>query len=120
MKPSSILIAGVAAIALSACSSGGSRYSSASTPRGAAAQFATGPIFSACMQAGRKQSSRERCGCVQAVANQSLQTDDQRRGAGFFKDPHQAQVVRTSDRAIDERFWLRWKAFGDTAARICS
>ncbi|MFL4468834.1 hypothetical protein ACERZ8_02710 [Tateyamaria armeniaca] len=119
MRPTLILITGVAAIALTACSSGSGRYSSAAAPRAPVSLFATGPIYSACLQSDRKQANRAQCGCVQAVANQSLAADDQRRGAGFFKNPHQAQEVRTSNRAIDERFWLRWKAFGDSAAQIC-
>lgn len=119
MKPIPCLIAALCAFALTACSSGGSRYSSANATRAPAAMFATGPIFSACLQADRKQASRARCGCVQAVANQSLAAGEQRRGAGFFRDPQSAQDVRTSDRPGDERFWLRWKAYGDSAARIC-
>lgn len=117
MKFSTISSAVIAATVLAACSTSSPRtYSAARVP---AAQFATGPIYSACLQAGRKQASRERCGCVQAVADQSLISNDQRRGAAFFKNPHQAQEVRTSDRTMDERFWLRWKAFGDAAAQIC-
>ena len=119
MRPTLILTTGVAAIVLTACSSGSGRYSSASAPRAPVTMFATGPIYSACMASDRSQASRAQCGCVQAVANQSLAADDQRRGAGFFKNPHLAQEVRTSDRAMDERFWLRWKAFGDSAAQIC-
>ena len=118
MKPSTFLIAGVAALALTACSS--TRSSGPSAGRGAPVQFATGPIYSACRAAGRKQASRERCGCVQAVANQSLIEAEQRRGAGFFKDPHEAQEVRQSDRAKDERFWLRWRAYTDAAEQICT
>lgn len=120
MRPSFILVAGVAAITLAACSSSSRRYYSASTARTAPViLFATGPIYSACVQSDRKQANRAHCGCVQAVANQSLMPDEQRRGAGFFKDPHQAQEVRTSSRSGDERFWLRWKAYGDSAAQIC-
>jgi len=123
MKVSTIAVATLAAVVLAACTGSGSRYSSASavgvrTPP--AVMFATGPIYSACAQSDRKQASRAQCGCVQAVANQSLRPDDQRRGAAFFKDPGQAQEVRTSSRAIDERFWLRWKAFGDRAAQVCT
>ncbi|WP_299293605.1 hypothetical protein [uncultured Tateyamaria sp.] len=120
MKPTTILIAGVAALTLAACSSGGTRYSSANAVRSPAVLFSTGPIFSACRSAGRKQASRERCGCVQAVANQSLSADDQRRGARFFSDPHQAQVVRQSDRSTDERFWRKWRDYSDRAARLCT
>mgnify|MGYP001793514517 CR=1 FL=1 len=120
MKPTTILIAGIAVLALTACSSGGSRYSSTNAVRTAAVPFATGPIFSACQSAGRKQASRARCGCVQAVADQSLTSSEQRRGAGFFSDPHQAQVVRQSDNTLDERFWRRWKDYSSSAAQVCT
>eukprot|EP00581_Thalassiosira_minuscula_P023798 CAMPEP_0184417636 /NCGR_PEP_ID=MMETSP0738-20130409/16004_1 /TAXON_ID=385413 /ORGANISM="Thalassiosira miniscula, Strain CCMP1093" /LENGTH=120 /DNA_ID=CAMNT_0026777413 /DNA_START=30 /DNA_END=392 /DNA_ORIENTATION=- len=120
MKVSTILVASLALVALTAC--GGTRYSSSNAVRGTtpAVLFATGPIYSACQKAGRKQASRARCGCVQAVADRSLNTDDQRRGAAFFDDPHQAQVVRQSDRGADERFWQKWKAYGADAARMCT
>lgn len=120
MKPSTILVAGIAALAVSACSSGRTPHASATATRAPAVLFATGPIYSACIGSGRTQASRAQCGCVQAVANQSLMPDEQRRGARFFGNPHEAQEVRTSDRSIDERFWLRWKAYGDTAAQVCT
>lgn len=81
--------------------------------------FAQGPISRACMAAGRAKASRARCGCVQAVANGRLSSSEQRRGAAFFDDPHQAQVTRQSDNPRDEAFWLRWKAFGQDAGSIC-
>jgi hypothetical protein len=121
MKPSTIFFAAVSAMALGACSGNGTRYSSSNAVRSSpTVMLATGPIYTACIQSDRRQASRARCGCVQAVANQSLLPTDQRRGASFFGDPHTAQEVRTSDRAIDERFWLRWKAYGDSAAQICT
>ena len=110
---------------------GGSRYSSnnasgartvykSATPSAARpVLFAAGPIASACQSAGRKQASRSRCGCVQAVANFNLSTIDQRRGAVFFKDPQKAQDLRQSDNAGNERFWKKWKAYGADAARLC-
>jgi len=118
MKLSTIAVAAGAVMVLAACSSGSS-YSSANATRAPVSLFATGPIYSACLQSGRKQANRSQCGCVQAVANQSLMADDQRRGAGFFNNPGRAQEVRTSGRSMDERFWLRWKAFGDSATQIC-
>ncbi|MEL6619968.1 MAG: hypothetical protein AAFP16_13910 [Pseudomonadota bacterium] len=118
---SSLTILIAATLALSACSSG-SRQTVTSAARlpSPSVLFATGPIYQACRGAGRDQASRGRCGCVQAVANQSLTNDDQRRGAGFFDDPHQAQVTRQSDRPSDERFWRRWKDYSQSAARICT
>ena len=118
MKISTIAISALAALTLAACSSG-NRNAVTSAASAPLAQFSTGPIFVGCLQADRKRANRSHCGCVQSVANQSLSASEQRRGAKFFKNPHQAQVVRTSDLPSDERFWLRWKAFGDSAARIC-
>lgn len=116
-------------VMVAACGSGGSRYSSSNankpryTPAAAAttpsALFASGPIASACRAGGRKQASRARCGCVQAVADRSLSDADQRKGAVFFKDPHKAQVTRQSDNPANERFWKKWKAFGGDAAKLC-
>jgi hypothetical protein len=118
------LITALSVVALvAAC--GGSRYSSnnaagaRSIPRLASAQFASGPIATACQSAGRKQASRSRCGCVQAVANRSLSRTEQIRGASFFKDPQKAQDTRQSDNAANERFWKKWKAYGADAASLC-
>ena len=109
-----------ALVGLAACG-GGSQYSSAS--RGYAppvVMFATGPIQKACQAQGRKAATRGRCGCVQAVANQSLSAGDQRRGASYFKDPHKLQEVRQSSNPGNERFWRDWKAYGERAEQLCS
>lgn len=119
-------------LALAACA-GGSQYSSqrANQPRyisvtpGATpvAQpvvlFATGPIFDACQRGGRKAASRQRCGCVQWVADQELSPAQQRRGAGYFSDQGALQEVRQSSAPSNERFWKAWKAYGQTAAQTC-
>tara|TARA_R110002094_G_scaffold32859_11_gene45362 strand:+ start:642 stop:968 length:327 start_codon:yes stop_codon:yes gene_type:complete len=106
---------------LTACG-GGSRYSSGNAGgyNQPAVLFATGPIQKACQADRRKAASRARCGCVQAVADQTLSSADQRRGAGFFKNPHGLQTVRQSDSASNERFWRAWKAYGQSAAALCS
>ena len=80
----------------------------------------SGPIATACMQAGRSGASYTRCGCVQSVADASLSHGDQRLGASFFSDPHRAQEIRQSDKIGHSEFWKRWKAFGDKAAEICT
>jgi hypothetical protein len=103
-----------AALGLAAC--GGGR----SAPKAPAVAFATGPIQQACQAQGRKAASRARCGCIQAVADWTLSAQDQRRGAGFFRDPHAAQEVRQSDSASNERFWLAWKAYGEQAEEFCA
>ncbi|WP_323779664.1 hypothetical protein [Thalassovita sp.] len=78
-----------------------------------------GPIDRACMASNRKQKSWALCRCIQDVANQTLSRADQRRAAKFFQDPHKAQEIRQSDSRTHERFWLRYKEFGATAAALC-
>jgi hypothetical protein len=119
------LITALSVVALvGAC--GGSRFSSGNAVGGRAAahtsavQFANGPIYTACKTAGRKQASRTRCGCIQAVANRSLNRSDQIRGAGFFKDPQNAQDTRQSDNPASERFWKKWKSYSADSARLCT
>lgn len=116
------ILALIGLLAVGACGGGQTNNKVTSAASGVNAQllFAQGPISRACMAAGRKQASRARCGCVQAVANQSLTSSDQRRGAKFFDDPHRAQETRQSDNPASEAFWLRWKAFGQTAGRLCT
>ena len=109
----------VALFGLSACG-GGSRYASGNA--GTPVLYATGPIQKACQSGGRRAASRVRCGCIQAVADRELSGSDQRRGARYFRDPHQLQQVRQNqdNNASNRRFWAAWKAFGQTAARLCS
>lgn len=77
-----------------------------------------GDIERACLSSDRAKS-RALCGCIQDAADMTLSTKDQRRAAGFFQDPHQAQVVRQSDRRSDEVFWDRYKQFGVAAETFC-
>lgn len=83
------------------------------------ALYATGSIQSACLRADRRAATRQLCGCVQAVANRTLSSSDQRMAVGFFKDPHQAQVIRQSDQPSHEIFWDRYKAFTRQAEQVC-
>lgn len=78
-----------------------------------------GPIDSACNGAGRARGNSPLCGCIQQVANQTLSRSDQRRAAGFFKDPHRAQEVRMSKSNADNAFWTRYKQFAATAEAYC-
>lgn len=125
------LITAISVLAIvAAC--GGSRYSSNNavgarstlrsiTPSTARpVLFASGPIASACRNGGRKQATRDRCGCVQAVADRNLSSTEQRRGVAFFNDPQKAQDLRQSDNSGNERFWKKWKAYGAEAARLCT
>ncbi|MEO1308894.1 MAG: hypothetical protein AAFV38_13495, partial [Pseudomonadota bacterium] len=66
-----------------------------------------------------RPASRELCRCLQYVADQTLTSRDQRKGAKFFSEPQRAQDTRQSDRASNEAFWKKWKNFGSTAQAIC-
>ena len=79
-----------------------------------------GPIELACLRSDRAAANRSLCGCIQNVADRVLTGREQRLAAKFFKDPHLSQEVRQSDRASDEAFWLRYKAFGATAEANCA
>ncbi|KEJ89681.1 hypothetical protein Z948_936 [Sulfitobacter donghicola DSW-25 = KCTC 12864 = JCM 14565] len=117
MKP--MVMALLALSTLAACGGGATNY----TSRGAFTPtqlYATGPLQKACLAQGRKAASSQRCGCIQAVANQTLSSAQQRRGAKAFRDPHKLQVWRQSDRASDNAFWDTWKAFGQSASSVCS
>ena len=63
-----------------------------------------GTVERACLRSDRP-ASRALCGCIQQAADVTLSRRDQRLAASFFRDPHQAQVVRQSDRGRDEAFW---------------
>lgn len=78
-----------------------------------------GPIERACLS-GLRPGTPSLCGCIQDAADLVLSHGEQKRAAKFFRDPHQAQVVRQSDRRRDEEFWLRYKAFGETAEVYCA
>ena len=84
-----------------------------------AVRFATGPIYSACLESSRSGASQQRCGCVQWVADRQLDADQQRRGATFFTNQHGLQEVRQSDGRSDAEFWTAWKAFGASAGDMC-
>ncbi|GAA0294609.1 hypothetical protein [Rhodovulum strictum] len=78
-----------------------------------------GPIERACLGSDRPGVSRGVCGCIQQAANVTLSASDQRQAAKFFRDPHQAQVVRQSKSDRDSQFWQRYKRFGATAEAYC-
>lgn len=105
----------VAATAAMAGCGGGDR---GGVPPGAA--FAEGPVRTACLRSGRDGASSALCGCVQAVADRTLSGRDRGRMLRFYDDPHEAQVVRQSDRPRDEAFWDRYKRFVDVAERACA
>ena len=102
-----------ATLFLAAC--GGGRTS----PSAPVVQFATGPIYSACMSSDRKARNRALCGCVQASADRTLDRGDARRASRFFKDPQEAHDVKYSQTQRDDDFWDRYERFVDTAERSC-
>ncbi|MEM7242355.1 MAG: hypothetical protein AAF429_09235 [Pseudomonadota bacterium] len=72
----------------------------------------------ACMKSERNPS-RSTCKCIQSVADQRLSQSDQRLASKFFNDPHMSQEIRQSDNRSKEKFWLRYKAFGEVVGRQC-
>jgi len=81
---------------------------------------AAGPIERACLRSDRDAANRAVCSCIQQVADMTLGGGDQRRAAGFFADPDRAHEAWMSQRASDDAFWERYKAFGDTAEAYCA
>jgi hypothetical protein len=81
---------------------------------------AAGPIERACMGSDRGAASRALCGCIQQVADMTLQGGDQRRAAAFFKDPEKAHSTWISQSSSDDAFWDRYKNFGSTAEAYCA
>lgn len=77
-------------------------------------------IEDACARSERVGGDTRLCTCIQRIANQLLTPRDQRLAASFFRDPHRAQEIRMSDRAQDERFWDRYRAFGALAEQSCN
>jgi hypothetical protein len=86
----------------------------------APAAAVAGPIESACNRSDRQQSSRALCRCIDSVARSTLTRSEQRRAAGFFTDPDEAQRVRMSPTRRDNEFWARYRAFGTSAQQTCS
>lgn len=76
-------------------------------------------IRRACLGSDRASDARL-CSCIQSAADRTLSTKDQKLAASFFADPDRAQEVRMSDRRSHERFWERYKAFGEFASALCS
>jgi hypothetical protein len=93
-------------LALAACGGGGGGRVS-------------GEVGQACIRADREAATPTLCSCIQAAANETLSASDQRRAAGFFADPQEAQDTRQSDRAGDEAFWDRYQAFVQRARSRC-
>jgi hypothetical protein len=76
-------------------------------------------VGSACLLSKRRAATGALCSCIQRVADQSLRDGDQRRVAGFFRNPDNAQEVFMSKKKADDAFWLRYKAFVAQAEQSC-
>ena len=84
-----------------------------------AATATAGPIEQACLRSDRQAVSLAACSCIQGVAEFTLKAPDQRKVAGFFKNPERAEKARAADRKSDEAFWDRYEAFGTQAELYC-
>ena len=85
---------------------------------GAATAWA-GPIEQACLRSDRQAVSLAACSCIQGVADFTLEARDQRKVAGFFKDPERAEKARAADGRADEAFWDRYESFSTQAELYC-
>ena len=85
----------------------------------AGSALAGSTIERACLNSDRNPG-RSLCGCIQKIADVKLSSADQRLAAKFFRDPHLAQETRQSNNAAKERFWKRYRDFGETAEQNCS
>ncbi|EAQ04897.1 hypothetical protein OB2597_06425 [Pseudooceanicola batsensis HTCC2597] len=79
-----------------------------------------GPVSRACLASDRGARNAQVCGCIQHVANSTLDWSDQRLVAKIFRKPQMAQDIKMSDSRQHEVFWKKYKAFGATASRACS
>ena len=79
----------------------------------------SGPIQQACLRSDRDAVSLAACSCIEGVAEFTLSGPDQRKVAGFFKDPERAEAARAADGRADEAFWERYESFGTQAQLYC-
>ncbi|KIC43806.1 hypothetical protein RA28_19455 [Ruegeria sp. ANG-S4] len=84
------------------------------------AQVEAAQIKRACLASDRSAATRDRCTCIQRVANQALTRSDQKTVAKWFTDPHQAQELKMSKTERDDALWDRYQNFGQMAQAICS
>lgn len=84
-----------------------------------AAVATAGPIDQACLRSDRASVNLAACSCIQGVADFTLEASDQRKVAGFFKDPERAEKARAADGKADEAFWTRYESFGSQAELYC-
>lgn len=85
----------------------------------AATPAKAGPIEQACLRSDRQAVSLAACSCIQGVADFTLEAKDQRKVAGFFKDPQRAEAARAANGRSDVAFWQRYQSFGTQAELYC-
>lgn len=76
-------------------------------------------IERACLASDREKATPSLCGCIQDLANLTLSGSDQRLVARMLTNPDRAEKIRMSGRASYEKFWERYKAFGEAAQEFC-
>ena len=86
---------------------------------GAAHHANAGAIEQACLRSDRQAVNLAACSCIQGVADFTLEPSDQRKVAGFFKDPERAEKARAADSKSAEAFWARYEAFSSQAEVYC-
>jgi len=86
---------------------------------GAHGAWAGRTVERACEASAQSAASPALCGCIQAVADQTLATPDQRVAASLFADPDKAQLLRTSDSVAGTAFWHRYSTFAAAAEASC-
>lgn len=85
----------------------------------AAPSAKAGPIEQACLRSDRQAVSLAACSCIQGVADFTLEAKDQRKVAGFFKDPQRAEAARAANGRSNAAFWQRYQSFGTQAELYC-
>ncbi|MCX8508810.1 MAG: hypothetical protein ORN49_08040 [Rhodobacteraceae bacterium] len=74
-------------------------------------------IANACLSA--ESAPGGLCDCLQQVADQTLDSGDQRKAAKLFRDPDKAEEMRRADTESAEEFWNRYSNFAQTAEAMC-
>lgn len=74
-------------------------------------------IANACLSA--EAASGALCDCLQQVADQTLDSSDQRKAAKLFTNPEKAEDLRQADSGSAEEFWNRYSNFAATAETTC-
>ena len=84
------------------------------SPLGAAA----GPTQQACLQSDRSPGPRT-CLCVQRIADQTLNQQEQTLAAGIIAQPDLLESYLSDDRPAMQGFVERYREWGARAARTC-